>query len=277
MYWPRTEECSASFDQLFANPWPVHSIDSDDPILRTFPAIVPGRVPNLRMDRSAVIRIEQFGLIAGIYDDHAEVHARTKQLMNQLTLIEPLQAAVDDFRRRHFSDSGCKVIGVHVRFGDLYGDHITLEDACVPVFAAVDHFLTVCPSARILLCSDDGAVRPNGIATPQRGVHDTFERKYGDRVVYTIPRTLDRREPSAIQDAVVDLFLLRSADFIVGTKKSTYSLMSHFGMRTPRRMVHYLSTEPTSVTRDEMQPHGIRSVAARFARRLRRTLGRFVR
>lgn len=60
-----------------------------------------------------------------------------------------------------------------------------------------------------------------------------FLARYGDRVVTTRPRTLDRREPAAIQDALVDLLLLRVTDCIVGTQGSSFSVMAAFGRPVP--------------------------------------------
>ena len=52
-------------------------------------------------------------------------------------------------------------------------------------------------------------------------------------VVTPKPRSLDRHTPEAIEDALIDLWLLRSTDFFVGTVGSSFSEMAMFGRAVP--------------------------------------------
>jgi hypothetical protein len=52
-------------------------------------------------------------------------------------------------------------------------------------------------------------------------------------VVWRAPRSLDRAQKQAIQDAVVDLWLLRSTDAFVGTLDSTFSELAAYGRHVP--------------------------------------------
>ena len=90
------------------------------------------------------------------------------------------------------------------------------------------------PEAGILLCSDDGALDPWTGQVKNEGVREQFTRRYGDRVVSTQPRTLDRKRPEAVQDALIDLLLLRLTDAFIGTRFSTFSELAIFGRSVPR-------------------------------------------
>jgi hypothetical protein len=61
------------------------------------------------------------------------------------------------------------------------------------------------------------------------GVGERFREHFGERVVSTTPRSLDRGSAPAIQDALVDLYLLRQTEFFVGTRDSSFSAMAVFG------------------------------------------------
>jgi hypothetical protein len=99
---------------------------------------------------------------------------------------------------------------------------------------SVDAYLAQCPDAGVLLCTDDGALNQHsGKALPTEGVRAKFMHRYGERLVYTTPRSLDRREPAAIQDAVVDLWLLRRTDYFVGTVGSSFSGVAVLGRSVP--------------------------------------------
>jgi hypothetical protein len=104
-------------------------------------------------------------------------------------------------------------------------------------FRAIDRFLEYDPLAGILLCTDDGAVDPKiGKPTTAEGVHARFVERYGKRVVWSSPRSLDRQTLEAVQDALVDLWLLRSTNYFVGTYRSSFSEMAVVGRSIPRTL-----------------------------------------
>jgi len=55
--------------------------------------------------------------------------------------------------------------------------------------------------------------------------------------VQTAPSTYDRSDPVAIEDALVDLRLLRSTTALVGSDYSGFSELAVFGREVPYRMV----------------------------------------
>jgi hypothetical protein len=84
---------------------------------------------------------------------------------------------------------------------------------------------------RIGLCTDDGAL-DRGTSLPE-GVTRLFVARYGARMVSTVPRSLDRHSVESIQDALVDLQLLRVAQMVVGTTDSSFSRLAAFGRNVP--------------------------------------------
>jgi hypothetical protein len=136
------------------------------------------------------------------------------------------------------------MIGVHLRRGDFTRhrpDTVANEHAAIRV---VDQWLNAVPDAGILLCTDDGATVPlDQSTTVYEGLHEKFEKRYGSRVVWTTPRSLDRRTPEAIQDGLVDFLLLRATDFFVGTEGSSFSRLAAYGRSVPTMMARGQTTE----------------------------------
>ena len=60
-----------------------------------------------------------------------------------------------------------------------------------------------------------------------------------------MPRTLDRAVPMAIQDAVVDLWLLRSTNMFVGTALSGFSDLVYFGNDIPYVQISGVAGTPS--------------------------------
>ena len=67
----------------------------------------------------------------------------------------------------------------------------------------------------------------------REGVREAFQARFGDRLACPRPRSLDRASPDAVQDAVVDFFLLRGTQMFVGSRGSTFSDLAVFGRRVP--------------------------------------------
>ncbi|NCC35940.1 MAG: hypothetical protein EOM24_28575 [Chloroflexia bacterium] len=168
------------------------------------------------------------------FPSHKALQRRMGELLALMQPIETIMARVEAFQTQAFR---ARMIGVHLRRGDFRIFEPLIADNTVAAMQAVDSYLGHCPDAGILLCSDDGALNQYaGTSLPTEGVHATFVQRYGDRVVYATPQSLDRREPNAIQDALVDLWLLRQTDYFVGTVGSTFSGMAVLGRSVPVTM-----------------------------------------
>jgi hypothetical protein len=231
MLWPRHYHCAATFQELFANDWnvseedappgtPIYGLDLGGARWRDF---LTADDPHLVVSSGTWLARPE------LYPAHAGLMTRAAELLDELAPIPYVQQRVEHLRRDPFRPN---MIGVHVRRGDfVYTD---ARDNLAAVLAAVDERLAVVPDAGIVLCTDDGAVHPGtGKPTRPEGVRDEFLSRFGQRVVIAEPRSLDRRTVEAVQDALVDFLLLRSTDYIVGTKRSSFSRLAVFGRTTP--------------------------------------------
>lgn len=237
MWWPRTEHCGATFQELFENPWPVYEADpvpdleptlKIDMLANERPDFVASSEPHLKVRSPTWIHYPT------LYPEHAALEPRCMEVAGELTPTAALRQIVDDFRESHFRPS---MIGVHLRRGDMTVVRPDLADNTRGVLKAIDRRLRETPDAGILLCSDDGAVMPSGQTTRAEGVHALFRKRYGDRVVWNAPRTLDRADPMSVQDALVDLSLLRHTDYFIGTAGSSFSLFVVYGRNTPHVLI----------------------------------------
>lgn len=237
MLWPVTPACAAPFADLFGGAWPVETVSAESVAGLPYLSGWFGRLPDLLTapDPHLLVGHPTWLIRPGDYPGHDRLLARSEALFTSLQPILPLQRAVDEFRQRRFRPA---MIGVHVRRGDHVRERPDATGDSALACAATDRFLDGSPDAGILLCSDDGAVDPGTArSTPGGEVHEVFRRRYGSRVVWTVPRSLDRRTPQAIQDALVDLWLLRATDSFVGTEGSTFSELAVFGRDTPSLLV----------------------------------------
>ena len=234
MLWPRTRDCAASFDELFANRWPVQDVPLVETIeLPAYTGYYCRPLPDVlrSTEQHLALRTPHWLIAPTCLPHHAPLAARCEALMNELQPQPALVDAVDAFRTAHFRP---QMIGVHLRRGDYLFYYRRVTNNLDSSFRAVDKLLKHWPAAGILLCSDDGGgdlyKDRGGINT---GVHDAFAQRYGPRVVWRPPLSLDRTEVAALQDAVIDLWLLRSVDALVGTVDSSFSELACYGRRIP--------------------------------------------
>jgi len=233
MLWPRTPDCSAAFTDLFDSPWPVREVAAREVkiLRRTFGHWHSAYDP-LIADAADLCIISYSWLLApDRFPAHGPLMRRCEEMLESMQPATDIQKRVDAFRRSAFRP---RMIGVHLRRADLQlGDPIAAANT-QHAMSAVDACLEQYPDAGIFLCTDDGAIHQyTGKSLPLEGVRAKFRRRYGDRVVFTVPRSLDRREPVAIRDALVDLWLLRRTHCFVGTGGSSFSRLAAFGRTVP--------------------------------------------
>jgi hypothetical protein len=252
LLWPKAAGCAAAYEELFTNPWRVETVEYAAALVLRYVGgyrgaalpnfnlpgdIEPFRTPDwlVPWEPNWLGRWMRHGSPRPITPMERQVQARCAQLMDQLQPVPFVASQVQQFAAAHFRP---QMIGVHLRQGDLAAQRPDVTGNWQGVFPLVDRWLAECPDAGIFLCTDDGAVHPSkGLATPTVGVRAAFLSRYGQRVVTTIPRSLDRRDPISIQDALVDLLLLRRTQYFAGTKSSSFSELAALGRTVPKAEV----------------------------------------
>ena len=233
MYWPATTHCAAGFSDLFENDWGVINAAPDaaraSEILR-WSKFMHQRIkrPDLLAWDGAIPLIQSYEWLVSPenYPAHGPLKKRCADLFEELIPIAPIRAAVDEFQARHFAPT---TIGVHVRRGD-HSQRVPDPSSIRTTCKAVDAYLKKAPGARIFLCTDDGAKHPNPMKRIKyQGIREQFEKRYPGKVITRPARSLDRGSVEAIQDALIELLLLRRVSYFVGTQGSTFSGMSIFG------------------------------------------------
>lgn len=235
MLWPRTPACGAAFRELFTNDWPVVDVDEVPSALAAMRPWKPRSRPGIgdlleATEPHVVVRTSHWLIAPERFPTHRALAARCVELFAQLEPNSVIRDRVAAFRGRHFRPL---MIGVHARRGDFLKIRPDRSWNTGRILAAVDRFLIERPEAGILLCTDDGAPEPAGAPTAREGVRAILRARYGDRLVETSPSSLDRSTPESIQDALVDLLLLRATDAFVGTTASTFSDLAIYGRAVP--------------------------------------------
>jgi hypothetical protein len=233
MLWPRTPECAAVFSELFENRWNVREVPAEEtePLPYGWSLANPDPPDLLAMnDDHLVLGAHHILVRPDLYPAHAPLEAVAQLFFRQLTLTPAISAQVDAFRANHFRSP---MIGVHLRRGDFVAMFPHLTGNTRPALAALDTALAQLPEAGILLCTDDGAPHPQTGRAPKEGLKVQFARLYGERIVWTEPRSLDRGTVAAVQDAMVDLWLLRQTDYLIGTTGSAFSKLAVYGRDVP--------------------------------------------
>lgn len=234
VWWPRTVHCAAAFVELFQSPWPVVEVSEAE--VRALPLFDMGdrrRRFDLLTARETDVAVRADGWLIEPerYPAHVPLRERCGQLLDELRPRPEILRRAEAFRATAFRS---RMIGVHLRRADYQVFDARAAGSTPMALAATDRYLATWPDAGILLCTDDGGIDTfTGEAASPQGVQAAFRDRYGDRVVSPRPRSLDRREPEAIQDALVDLLLLRLTDCIIGTQGSSFSAMAAFGRPVP--------------------------------------------
>lgn len=235
MLWPRTRDCAASFTDLFVNDWPVEeasltAVKDLPPYLGYYcpplPDALTSAAPHLAL-------LTPHSLLEPARSPrHAALLPKCAALLAALEPTPLLADQIAAFKAAHFR---LRMIGVHLRRGDFLFYGAGASDNFASSRRAVEVLLRQWSDAGIFLCSDDGAGDPYQARRAVTGVHAAYRQHFGERVVWRTPSSLDRSQPAATQDALVDLWLLRATDGFVGTPDSSFSEMAVFGRSVPTR------------------------------------------
>lgn len=233
MLWPRTPACGASFQELFANDWPVVEVDEQALAGLPYGWSRHNSIPPDLLAASAervVLGAHQTLVRPDRYPAHAALVEPCLDYFRQLQPIPAIAAAVREFSERRFRPA---MIGVHLRRGDFVAVRPDLLDNTAAALLAVEEALRRLPDAGVFLATDDGAPDLQARPTASEGVRERFAARFGDRVVWTSPRSLERSASAAVQDALVDLWLLRQTDHMIGSDGSAYSRLAFYGRAVP--------------------------------------------
>jgi hypothetical protein len=198
--WRSTEDCGARFRDLFTN-----SIAEVDPRPAS-PAPWTGTSPDnvLQAVRSSepVVWLRECGWLVPDAD-----RPKTIPHFEALCPVEAVVEGVDALAQRLTRPA----IGVHVRRGD-FAEHLPQRyHIDLPPLERYFEYLDDWRGT-IFLATDGGAA-----------VEGEFRERYGHRVVIHPKRSPGRNTPEAIQDALVDVYLLQRCQAVIGTRYSSFS------------------------------------------------------
>ncbi len=230
--WPLHTTCGAAFERLFEASPDVRTVTFE--AVRGLPA--PPRQwgalpPDLLADPREHVTLAYVSwlLRPATFPAHAALWPELAPGLAALVPTASLRERVAAFQSAHFRPF---MIGVHLRRGDFHlarPDVIANTDA---VIARIGEHIVAHPDAGILLATDDGAVDGEGQPVAE-GVRGELRRRFGERVVSAPLRSLDRNAPEAIEDALVELLLLRQTHAVIGTRASSFSELAAFGRDVP--------------------------------------------
>ncbi len=226
--WPLRATCNCPYERLFEPDATVRTVPEQvtDELPRRIGWNVPP--PDLLTHVGPIVLGHMSWLVRpDLYPRHEALWSELAPGLDALVPTAAIRERVAAFTGEHFRDH---MIGVHLRRGDFHFARPDVSANTDAALRAIDDHLARVPSAAIFLATDDGAVAGPGAESVQNeGVRARLQRRYGDRVVTTTPRSLDRNDPIAIEDALVDLLLLRKTHAIVGTSASSFSELAAFG------------------------------------------------
>ena len=229
MLWPLTSHCAAPFNSLFVNAWNVETLaESEAAEVTRLPRFAAKEMPVLLASNEPHLARRHMSWQQ--FPANSPLLSRCRTLMIELRPLERIAEKVDRFREAHCRP---EMIGVHLRRGDFVNLRPDRTNNTDKAIEATDDFLEQHTNAGILLCTDEELTSNSG----ESDVRQRFTSRYGDRLVQTAPSTYDRSDPAAIEDALVDLWLLRSTSVFVGSDYSGFSELAVFGRDVPYRMV----------------------------------------
>lgn len=233
MVWPTARHtCGAGFHQLFDSDLPVRDVPRvADPHTWTMADGHFSPPPDVLLADEPRLRVSHVGWLVDRAKSpaHADVADRAAQIIGELRPLPHLQRRIDDVAAQFRS----AVVGVHVRRGDFHAARPDVVANLDLVLATVRERLDAGADS-VFLATDDGA--PPVMTSRQGsvdGVRAAFRDAFGAQLVETHPRSLDRGTQEAVEDAVVDLWLLRRCHEIVGTKASSFSELAAVGRAVP--------------------------------------------
>lgn len=235
MLWPVRNKSGAPYAALFENDWGVVTQDPPPPEAEWLPVlgadmgrdwydIAAATAPEIAV--SSVTWLVEPDYVPA----HAPLRRRCGELFDQLRPVAAVRERVAAFKAAHFRPA---MLGVHLRRAEFHRVHPYCAHNTGPALAALRALLRQYPDAGIFLSTDDGGPDPVTGAVQYEGVREKLQAEFGERVVWTEQRTLDCGATEGVQDALVDLLLLRTTDAVVGTWWSSFTEVAVVGRGVP--------------------------------------------
>lgn len=245
MLWPRTADCNCEFSDLFSNNLPVKTVSPEDAEKQNW--VDAGKIkfdPLTSKEQNLFLRTHTFLFNDGFFKNHRAIQEESMRLFDSLKPAPEVKKQVDLFFEKRLK--GRPYFGAHVRRGDFARVFPEAVGGLQDYHNDIKDFLKQNPRGRVFLSTDDGAPDPKTGKRKTTGVKKEMNQRYGSRVVFTQPRTLDRARKEAIQDGLIDFLLLRRAAHLAGTSLSSFSWMAAWGHTKPMAFYPKLKRKITS-------------------------------
>jgi hypothetical protein len=153
---------------------------------------------------------------------HFKTWERLHQLRSNIELFRPVPRLAETIRNitEHFDNC----VGVHIRRTDH--KHAILHSTTSLFIERLNQEVCLNPKVRFFLATDD------------KTEEDLLRNHYPERIISFQKRSLERRTPEAIEDAVIDLFCLSNTKKILGSLGSSFSLMASEIHGAPLELVY---------------------------------------
>lgn len=169
----------------------------------------------------------------GKYPVHDTLKKRINGLFRELEPVAYVRERVGRLKKSFVRP----MLGVHIRRTDFYRCYPETQVSLGYFMKYIDRFIRKFPSGKVFISTDEDSPDTNFFNSPFERIEERARDRYADKVIFSSPRIRQRNSPEAIQDALVDLLLLRETDYFVGTRHSSFSHMAIFDRKIKSVMV----------------------------------------
>lgn len=235
MVWTMNNRCNCRFEDLFHNSFFVVEDDQKRPKDLIIFGKYHGRAHptfDILNDLRTHLAVISTGWLVnpGLFVHHKPLQDRCRQLWLDFKPDDVIMQKVIEFKQQHFREP---TLGVHLRRGDYLRCCPERTHNMSEAMKAMVDFIRQFPQGRIFLSTDDSAIDPSTRKVHFQGIKQELKAQFGETIVFTTPRSMDRNTPEAIQDGLIDLLLLRETNYFIGTRGSSFSEFAVLGRQIP--------------------------------------------
>ena len=214
LHWPSNDDCGARFGDLFTNI--IAETDSPRANPPSWRETEQDKVVQAVRSSEPIVWVRECRWLVP-KDDRPKTIPQFEALRPVDAVVERVTAVTERFQR--------PVMGVHVRRGDFAEYLPNQHHVDLPPLQRYFDYLDGW-SGTIFLATDGGDA-----------VEGKFHDRYGDNVVVHPKRCPGRNTLEAIQDALVDVYLLQACQAMIGTRFSSFSELAWAVSGVPRAKV----------------------------------------